>query len=382
MWLFSRFPRKVDLNTPFPATVFLSTVSLSTALYLSLVAFPRIGIFVAMFSGLPIVLAQIRYPAVLLGTGAMVTSGGIIFLLGMLIHAPLPGLLALVYAGWCGLPALVTAEFLKRGFRVLPMVLASSLQILFFLGAIGFFLYSKTHGRLWEELQQSILHAIDLAMKSAIQNSQMALTPSDQSRLAALEPMIYRAVIGLLPGVLTSLALMTALIQWAGSVASMERMGNNGKVTGIDRWYLPDYLIFALIASLAFLLVPTFGFRLVGANLSMVFGVLYAGQGVGVLLSYIRRRKLGSWFWLVAGVFVLLQPIFLLIFSFVGVLDLWFDFRQIRGKGGQGGSMEKPHDMDKNIDFSDKNDGGRGSSDRRGLFDPNRRPGHLGISGV
>ena len=75
---------------PFPAAPFLSAVSFSSALFLSLLALPRLGVFVAMFAGVPIIMAQLRYPAVLLGTGAMVTSGGVIFLFASLIDR-LPG---------------------------------------------------------------------------------------------------------------------------------------------------------------------------------------------------------------------------------------------------------------------------------------------------
>ena len=110
---FLPLPRKAELNTPFPVAPFLSTVSFSTALYLSLLALPRVGILVAMFSGVPLVLAQLQFPSQLLGTGAMVTSGGLIFLLGSLLHNPIPGLQVLIYVGWCGLPALLTAEFLR-----------------------------------------------------------------------------------------------------------------------------------------------------------------------------------------------------------------------------------------------------------------------------
>jgi uncharacterized protein YybS (DUF2232 family) len=359
---------------------FLSTVSFSSALFLSLLAFPRVGIFVALFSGVPLVLAQLRYPDILLGTGAMVTSGGVIFLLGTVLHSPLPGLQVLIYVGWCGLPALVTAEFLKRRSGIFPMILTSMVQILFFTGGLWFYIYSKTHGQLLGEIEKSLHQAVNLVIHTAIQNSQNTLAPTDQARIEALEPLIYKTLIGLFPGLLGGFALMTSIVLWATSIGVMERSGEDQGVVGIDRWILPDPLIFGLVASLALLVIPVFSLRLWGTNFLMVFASLYAGQGAGVLLSYIRKKKLGAWFWLVAGIFVLLQPLFLLILSFVGVLDLWMDFRQLRGSSGRGGESGETGihaDKKKSIN-SDKNDSDRGSSEFRSLCGFLWKTGFLG----
>ncbi len=385
---FLPLPRKAELNTPFPVGVFLSTVSFSTALYLSLLALPRVGILVAMFSGVPLVLAQIQFPAQLLGTGAMITSGGLIFLLGSLLHNPMPGLQVLIYVGWCGLPALLTAELLRRQVRILPMLFSTSFQILFFLGGIGLFLYMKTHGQIWTGFAQTIHGALDVVMNAAIKNSQTTLTPSDQARVLGLEPLIYRAFIALLPGVLSSLALLTAVTVWATTVGILESRNLSSGVLGIDRWVLPDPVIFALIASMALLLIPSFEIRVLGTNLVMVLGVLYVGQGAGVLLSYVRKRRLGAWFWLVSGVFILIQPMFLMILGIVGIIDIWADFRQLRGKSpGGDGSNEKGRFVEKKLDDLSDGDGSHRYSFRtlrlriplRGsrLMGPFRRGGRL-----
>lgn len=331
-----------------------------------------------MFSGVPLILAQLRYPSVLLGSGAMVASGGLVFLLGSLMHSPMPALQVLVYVGCCGLPALVTAEFLKRRARVLPMVAFSSFQIIFFLGALGFTLYKSTHGTLWAEVAKSIHQAISIVIETAVRNSQTTLSPADLTRLASLEPLVYRTFLGLLPGILGAFSLMTSIALWATSVAMMEKSGEAEGLRGIDRWALPDPAIFGLIASLALLLVPVFNVRLASSNIVMIFGVLYAGQGLGVLVSYIRKKKFGSWFWLLAGVFMVLQPMFFLILSLVGVLDIWFDFRQIRGNAGTGGGTDESEHRAKNEGVAGKDRGDHGPSGPGSLRIPERNAHCLG----
>lgn len=191
---------------PFPAAPFLSAVSFSSALFLSLLALPRLGVFVAMFAGVPIIMAQLRYPAVLLGTGAMVTSGGVIFLFASLLKTTMPGLAVLLYIGLCGLPALVVASLIRRGSPPLMIILSGAFQIVFFLGGIAFLLYEKTSGELWTALSKSLHQAVLIVMNTAIQNAQTTLTPDEKTRLMALEPMIYRSgsdnpdPVGRLPG--------------------------------------------------------------------------------------------------------------------------------------------------------------------------------------
>ncbi len=345
-----------------------------------MLALPRVGILVAMFSGVPLVLAQLQFPAQLLGTGAMVTSGGLVFLLGLLLHNPMPGLQVLIYVGWCGLPALLMAELLRRNVRVLPMVVSVTFQILFFLGGIGLFLYLKTHGQIWTNISQGIHGVVDSVMNTAIKNSQTSLTPAEQVKVLSLEPLIYQTFLGLVPGLFVSLSLMTSLVLWGTTVGVLESRLIRPGTVGIDKWVLPDYLIFALIGGMGLLLVPTLGSRLLGTNFLMIFGSLYVGQGAGVLLSYVRKRKIGSWFWIVSGLFVLIQPMFLLILALVGVIDIWADFRQIRGNSeGGGGSGEKSPYVDKKMDDLSGGDGGHRDSFR--LFrlpNPDGRPCILG----
>ncbi len=336
MSLSSPLPRKADLNMPFPAAPFLSAVSFSSALFLSLLALPRLGVFLAMFAGVPIVMAQLRYPAVLLGTGAMVTSGGVIFLFASLLKTSMPGLAVLLYIGLCGLPALVVATLMKRGSPPIAIILSGAFQIVFFLGGIAFLLYEKTSGELWTALSKSLHQAVLLVMNTAIQNAQSTLTPDEKTRLLALEPMIFKTVVSIIPGMLTSYGILTSMALWGVTSALREPSEDRGLDRGPEEFLLPDPLVFGLIASLALFLIPSLSVRIFGTNLVMVVGMLYAGQGIAILVHYVKKRKIGRWFWGVAALFIALQPLFLVLFSIIGVLDIWIDFRSLRGSAGGG----------------------------------------------
>ena len=333
---------------PFPAAPFLSAVSFSSALFLSLLALPRLGVFLAMFAGVPIVMAQIRYPAVLLGTGAMVTSGGLVFLVAAILKTSMPGLAVLLYVGLCGLPALVVATQMRRNAPPLRIILTGAFQIVFFLGGIAFLLYEKTSGELWSALSKSLHQAVLLVMNTAIQNAQTTLTPDEKTRLLALEPMIFKTIISIIPGMLASYGVMTAMALWGVSSALRESSGESSPEKGPEDFLLPDPLVFGLIASLALFLVPSLSVRIFATNLVMVVGALYAGQGIAILIHYVKKRKIGRWFWGVAAVFIALQPLFLVLFSIIGVIDVWMDFRTLRGPAGGGKISGKTLDHGEN----------------------------------
>jgi hypothetical protein len=90
-----------------------------------------------------------------------------------------------------------------------------------------------------------------------------------------------------------------------------------------------DQLVWGVIVGIVFLAVPTLrGYRLVGANLTLFFGTLYAVRGTGVLAWFLRSARPG----LVSVVAVallaaLLAPAFALGLGLIGLGDMWEDWR-------------------------------------------------------
>jgi len=90
-----------------------------------------------------------------------------------------------------------------------------------------------------------------------------------------------------------------------------------------------DQLVWGVIVGIVFLAVPTLhAWRIVGANLTLFFGTLYAVRGTGVLAWFLRSARPGLVTVLAAVILAgLLAPAFALGLGLIGLGDTWEDWR-------------------------------------------------------
>ena len=97
-----------------------------------------------------------------------------------------------------------------------------------------------------------------------------------------------------------------------------------------------DHLVWGLIVGLTLVLLPAFGsLQRLGQNLVLVFGMLYALRGLGVIDSFVRRSAALV---AIAAVIAILNPrpyaalvalaVVLALFAVLGVSDAWGDWRR------------------------------------------------------
>ena len=97
------------------------------------------------------------------------------------------------------------------------------------------------------------------------------------------------------------------------------------------RWFAAAYIVGRI---LEFSLWPGLGGVLQIALLNglLILGLLITIQGIAVAWFYLGRAKMGKglrWL-LIGGVYLFLQPVALLLFLVVGLLDSWFDLRRVQ----------------------------------------------------
>ncbi len=322
--LFCVFRGKVDLKPKFPFVPLLLSTSTSAALFVGIFFFPRAGYFVAMFSGVPLALAQIAYHRYQLGVGAMVLSGLVIELL---TRHPLS---LLLYIAWAGMSGVLAGELVRRHKDFSSSVFAISLQMIAFFSFLMGFFYLRTGGKVLEGLKQEMFRSFDQVVHLYLQNAPSPIPAVDQALILKMEPELFSSFLTLIPGVFVATVFLTALILMGMVKGILSRKSAAGFGYGIDRWVLWDPLIFFLVLALALIAIPVHAARLAGVNLFFSLSILYVGQGAGVIVSYAKSRKFGRLFWIVAASFILLQPLILLLLGIVGVLDVWVDFRKIR----------------------------------------------------
>ncbi len=302
----------------------LLSVSTSSALFVGVFLFPRVGLFMALFSGVPLALAQVAYHRYQLGLGVMVLSGLVVEILS---HSPI-GLL--FYLAWSGFSGVLAGELIRRHRTFSYAVSAVALQITAFSSFVFSFFYFRTGGGILVEIKKGLYQTFDQVFHLYLQNSPTTLSLSDQKLIQQMEPGLFQSFLSVLPGLLLANVFLTSLVL-IGMVEGI--LSNKLPIAashGIEKWVLWDPFIFALILSLALVAIPNHYTRVAGINLFLGLGTLYVGQGAGVIVSYAKSRGLGMLFWIVSATFILLQPLIFLLLGVVGVLDVWVDFRKIR----------------------------------------------------
>ncbi len=309
-------------------------VSTSSALFLGVTNYPRVGVFLALFSGVPLALAQISHHRQQLGLGAMVLSGALVEVLG---HSPL---WLVFYLAWAGMSGVLTGELIRRHYPISKIVTMVSLQITGFSSFIISLAYFKTSGHILQVLQKSFSDSFHLFLANYLKNSPTPISPSDMVLIKQMEPQLFQSFLAILPGFLVSGIVLTAFTQVSVVDEFLLKKSQLTTRKGISKWYLPDQLVFVFVIALALLAIPHDLSRILGVNVLLVISTIYIAQGAGVITSYTKSRSFGLWFWIVTSAFILIQPLILVMLSVVGILDVWLDFRKIRPQKDPAGESD------------------------------------------
>ncbi len=93
---------------------------------------------------------------------------------------------------------------------------------------------------------------------------------------------------------------------------------------------LPTYFTYILIFALFFYVIPSSLFKDVGINLLIILNLVYFIQGVSVILfifsSYFKKSKI---YYIIFITLLIINNLFILVLSLIGIFDRWFDFRKL-----------------------------------------------------
>jgi hypothetical protein len=131
----------------------------------------------------------------------------------------------------------------------------------------------------------------------------------------------------LYPALLALESLAACALAW-GLYHRMSRARLGAALAPFRFFRFSDELIWALVAGMTFTVLPALdALRIVGANLVVFFGALYALRGFGVIAWFYPQPTLGAQ--LAAGaVAVVLLPVSLPLAIGLGVTDTWIDWRR------------------------------------------------------
>jgi len=167
--------------------------------------------------------------------------------------------------------------------------------------------------------------------------AELDLPPEQVAFIRDNAPKLLRFFMTIFPSI--ALVSIVACI-WANLLAGrfLLRIGGIGVVDDVDLslWKAPERLIWVLIASGGFLILPVEATQIIGINVLIVCAFLYLLQGLSIAGFFFRAKNVPALVRFLFYALLVLQQYLLIIVAAFGMFDLWVDFRRfIRRRGNQ-----------------------------------------------
>jgi hypothetical protein len=143
----------------------------------------------------------------------------------------------------------------------------------------------------------------------------------------AMQDVLTRAAAPLFPALLALEALAACALAWA-LYHRLSRARLGAALAPVAQFSFNDQLVWALVAGITMLLLPSLAaLQIVGHNLLLFFGTLYALRGYGIVASFLTRRAAAVSVIVAVAIFPL-SLVTLPAAVGLGLSDTWFDWRR------------------------------------------------------
>lgn len=148
----------------------------------------------------------------------------------------------------------------------------------------------------------------------------------------------------LLPSILIFYAAADSFCSYKLAGRLLKRKGIEIPVfTPFGEWRFPKDLSFAIIAAIllkvAVTFMPSYALQMVSENLHMVLRAVFTLEGMSVIWYLMGRNKITKALRLVFMVFsIIFLALFTYPYSFIGIIDIWYDLRKLGGKNNESNS--------------------------------------------
>lgn len=291
----------------------------AAVLFISGFFIPLLGM---MFTPVPLVLAYVRQ-----GRSEGLSALGLsIAVVGAIAGWQVAAALLLCF----GLMAVGTAEGMRRQWKPETTALAGGLLPVtaITLVAARFFLHTNKNPVTFIEAFFKEQRALAAKLYTDLKLTEVAAAVS-----AVPDTFIHYFVL-LLPGIVVTSMILLAAACFVLAVRIITRKPGSAPaitVPSLAAWHAPDVWVWGLIVTLALILVPNGTVKFTGWNLAILYSVIYLIQGISLVEHYLRKVRVHS---LVRGLIyaiILALPPTVACTMALGVVDIWADFRKVRG---------------------------------------------------
>lgn len=284
--------------------------------------FPPLGIIFSIFCPIPIIMTYL-YGGQKIGMKCLLAATTILFVFSN-------AQVAVIFFVEYGLVAVIMAESIRRNYSIDKItLLCVGASIL--LGGTLLYLLALTKEI---NLSDVMVDQIKQSMESSISlYREMGLSLNDIDNIKLYSEKLALVFISLIPSLMIvsssfGVILNFVLVQiiWNKYVRNSNYLGE----ANLEKWSANDYLIWALIGSGLMIIIPLKGFRAIGLNILIISLLIYFYQGIAIVLFYMKKRAFPFILKVIIYFLIIIQPLFLLIVTVVGIFDFWIDFRKLK----------------------------------------------------
>jgi len=233
----------------------------------------------------------------------------------------------LLVAGQLAITGLLLGIFLRKGVHPIRAIMFTVFLLGIFEG-LSFWLASMKKG---VPIGDWVEGYIGQQLK---EGGRAFISPQDQLQKQAFEAMVNQ-IKGVLRSIYPSMvvvvtSLLCLLNMW------LAHLGGRSFDVGIVRlkdlltWTPKKEALWVFIASGFGLLFLDGGVKVLSLNLFIVTCGVYFVQGVVVIIWWLEKARAAGWMRILLFAFIGLQQFLLFLVAFLGILDIWVDFRRLR----------------------------------------------------
>lgn len=227
-----------------------------------------------------------------------------------------------------GVMAAAVSEGMRRHWKPESVAVLGGLAPVALLGMLAARFFMRTGKSPVPFLEDVIRKQRDVAVKLY---KDMSLTDVANTVAAVPDQFIHYFVL-LIPGIVITSMLFAAMICMLISLRLILRKPGAVSLRPISliHWHAPDVWVWGLILALGLILVPREAFQFAGWNLAIVYSAVYLLQGIAVVDHYLRKARIQPFMrGLILAIILALPSVVCVIAA--GVVDIWADFRKLRG---------------------------------------------------
>lgn len=299
----------------------IAAVAQTTTMFILGLIVPLLGQVIALFTPVPLILLFVR-------------EGRREAVIALAASCAIAGLAGGWQAGAIllfsfGIMAIGTAEGMRRQWKPESAVLLGGMLPVIALTVVTAYYFSRIEKNpvvvIEEYLRSSMGEAAKLYAEMGLKEMSDAMS--------SLSDTFIHYLVRLIPGIAIATSVFQAACCYGVSGILIQRKPGTAtqvRTTSLARWHAPDVWVWGLIVALILVLVPGETALFTGLNLAAVYFLIYLTQGAAVVDHYLRKARIQPFIRGMIHAIVLALPSVVFVVA-LGVVDIWADFRKVRG---------------------------------------------------